>query len=96
VFRPGKTVEVTDTPENPFLDFPADFMPEKMKSSTVAKEEFLHGRKGKENPVVGIQKSRIGSESDEKAEGLLQVLLLDLVEKLIYILPEDSKELLYC
>lgn len=42
-------------------------MPEKTKSSTVAKEEFLHGRKGKENPAFGMQKSRMGSESEEKA-----------------------------
>lgn len=45
VLRPGKVVGFTGTVASPVSEkFPGVLKPEKMKSSVVSSEEFLHGR----------------------------------------------------
>lgn len=58
VLRPGKTLALTGVDEKlVFVDSPAgDFIPEKTKSSTVTRDEFLHDEgKRDESSGIGMQ-----------------------------------------
>lgn len=71
VLRPGKTLELTGIDENPVLVDSFGFLiPEKTKSSTVTRDEFLHERKMDESSDLGMQKSCTGSESEAETENI--------------------------